>query len=111
MILTSAQTLIMIFAIAAGALLTRFIPFVLFPQNKKTPKMVSYLGRVLPAAMIGLLVVYCLKDVSVSESPFGLPEFLAIAVTVILHKLKDNVLLSIAGGTIVYMVLVQAVFV
>lgn len=111
MILTPTQTIIMILAIAAGAFLTRFIPFLIFPQGKKTPKIVTYLGRVLPAAMIGLLVVYCLKEVSFSTFPFALPELIAIAVIVLLHKFKDNVLLSIAGGTVVYMILVQVIFV
>ena len=72
--------------------------------------MVTYLGRVLPAAMMGLLVVYCLKGVAWTAAPHGAPELLAILAVVVLHRWKNNVLLSIAGGTAVYMLLVQAVF-
>ena len=109
--LTASQTIIMILAIALGTLITRFTPFLLFPEKKEPPKIILYLGKVLPPAMMGLLVVYCLKSVSITATPHGLPEIIAIAVIVLLHKWKNNVLLSIGGGTLVYMVLVQAVFV
>lgn len=109
--LTAVQTVIMILAIALGTMITRFTPFLLFPERKEPPKIILYLGRVLPPAMMGLLVVYCLKAVSLTEAPHGLPELIAIAVIFLLHKWKGNVLLSIGGGTLVYMVLVQAVFV
>ena len=101
----------MILAIALGTMITRFTPFLLFPEKKEPPKIILYLGKVLPPAMMGLLVVYCLKSVSITATPHGLPELIAIAVIVLLHKWKNNVLLSIGGGTLVYMVLVQAVFV
>ncbi|MGN1140472.1 MAG: branched-chain amino acid transporter permease [Oliverpabstia sp.] len=110
MFLTPVQTLIMIFAVALGTMITRFTPFLLFPDSKEPPKVVTYLGKVLPPAVMGLLVVYCLRNVSVVRSPHGLPELIAIAVIVILHKWKGNVLLSIGAGTVLYMVLVQAVF-
>ena len=110
MVLTPVQTLIMIFAVALGTMITRFTPFLLFPDSKKPPKVVTYLGKLLPPAVMGLLVVYCLRNVSVVRSPHGLPELIAIAVIVILHKWKGNVLLSIGAGTVLYMVLVQAVF-
>jgi len=110
MFLTPLQTFIMILAIAAGTIVTRFLPFVLFPENKKTPKFVIYLGKVLPTAMIGLLVVYCLKGVSVVTAPFGIPELIAIVCVVVLHLWKRNVLISISVGTVVYMVIVQCVF-
>lgn len=110
MFLTPVQTLIMIFAVALGTMITRFTPFLLFPDSKKPPKVVTYLGKLLPPAVMGLLVVYCLRNVSVVRSPHGLPELIAIAVIVILHKWKGNVLLSIGAGTVLYMVLVQAVF-
>ena len=109
--LTPLQTILMIVAIALGAMATRFTPFVLFPESKKPPEVVTYLGRVLPPAMMGLLVVYCLKNVSLVTQPHGLPEIIAIVVIVLLHRWKSNVLLSIVGGTIVYMLLVQLVFV
>ncbi len=109
--LTASQTIIMILAIALGTMITRFTPFLLFPEKKEPPKIILYLGKVLPPAMMGLLVVYCLKSISITSAPHGLPELIAIAVIVLLHKWKNNVLLSIGGGTLVYMVLVQAVFV
>ena len=109
--LTPVQTIIMILAIAAGTMITRFLPFVLFPEKKKIPVFITYLGKALPSAMMGLLVVYCLKGVSVLNAPFGIPELLSIITIILLHKWKNNVLLSIGSGTIVYMVLVQMIFV
>lgn len=100
----------MILAVAAGAQLTRWLPFLLFPENRRPPAVVTDLGRLLPPAMMGLLVVYCLKDVSLTAPPHGIPEAAAIAVTVLLHRWKGNVLASIAGGTALYMLLVQTVF-
>lgn len=110
MTLSPLQTLVMILAVAAGTQLTRWLPFWLFPENKKPPRAVVYLGRVLPPAMMGLLVVYCLKSVTWLEAPHGAPELIAIAAVAALHWWKGNVLLSIAGGTALYMLLVQAVF-
>lgn len=108
--LTGIQTIIMILAIAFGAMVTRFLPFLLFPENKKPPKAISYLGKVLPPAMMGLLVVYCLKSVSIFSPSHGIPELIAIAAIIVLHKWKNNVLLSIGGGTLIYMFLLQVVF-
>lgn len=110
MYLTAAQTLIMIGAITLGMMVTRFTPFLLFPDSKKPPEIVSYLGHVLPSAMMGLLVVYCLKNVSILSAPHGIPELISIVVILLLHKWKSNTLLSIGGGTAVYMALVQLVF-
>ena len=110
MYLTPFQTLVMILAVAAGTQITRWLPFWLFPENKEPPPVVTYLGRVLPASMMGLLVVYCLKSVAWLSAPHGAPELLAILAVVVLHRWKGNVLLSIAGGTALYMLLVQAVF-
>lgn len=109
--LNAFQTAVTILALAAGTQLTRWLPFWLFPENKEPPAVVTYLGRVLPPACMGLLVVYCLKDVSWLSGVHGLPELLSIAAVAVLHKWKDNVLLSIAGGTALYMALVQVVFV
>ena len=109
--LTSIQTSIIILAVALGTILTRSLPFILFPEKKEAPKIVTYLSKVLPAAMMGLLVVYCLKNVAITAMPYGLPEIIAITVIVILHKWKNNVLLSIISGTAVYMFLVQVVFI
>ncbi|HHV51424.1 MAG TPA: branched-chain amino acid transporter AzlD [Clostridiales bacterium] len=109
--LSAAQTMATILAVAAGAVLTRALPFLAFPEKREIPPFVSYLGRMLPPAMMGLLVVYCFKDVNVTAMPFGLPELISVLVIILLHKWKNNVLLSIAGGTAVFMILKQTVFV
>jgi len=108
--LTVSQRIITIAMIVLGTLLTRFLPFLLFPAGKPTPKYIQYLGRVLPSAVFGLLVIYCLKGVSVFSGTHALPELIAIAVVVALHLWKRQMLLSIAGGTVCYMLLVQLVF-
>lgn len=108
--LTTVQTLVILLAVAAGTQITRWLPFVLFPEHREPPKVVAYLGRVLPPAMMGLLVVYCLRSVDLISGSHGLPEAIAVAVIAALHLWKRNVLLSIAGGTAVYMLLVQVVF-
>ena len=89
---------------------TRFLPFLIFGENRKTPPIIEYLGKVLPFAIMGMLVIYCLKDVSLLRFPYGLPELLACAAVVVLHVWKRNSLLSIGGGTVCYMLLVQLVF-
>lgn len=111
MILTMQQSLMLILVIAVTTFLTRVTPFILFPANKKTPKYIAYIGDVLPYAIIAMLIVYCLKGVSIAANPFGLPEFISIIVIVMLHLWKKNTLLSIGGGTILYMTLVQYIFV
>ena len=108
--LTPVQTMVIILAVTLGTQITRWLPFLMFPENKQPPKVVLYLGRVLPPAMMGLLVVYCFKNVSWLSGSHGAPELLASAAVVGLHLWKRNVLFSIAGGTVLYMVLVQAVF-
>lgn len=89
---------------------TRFLPFLLFRSQERTPKTVTYLGKVLPAAIMGMLVVYCLKDVRFTAAPFGLPELFGCAIVALLHIWKRNSLLSIGVGTLAYMLLVQLVF-
>lgn len=81
-------------------MLTRFLPFLLFPAGKPTSKYIQYLGKVLPSAVFGLLVIYCLKDVNIFAGNHGLPEFIAIIVVIVLHCWKQQMLLSIAGGTV-----------
>ncbi|MCI8388479.1 MAG: branched-chain amino acid transporter AzlD [Clostridiales bacterium] len=108
--MTLTQQIITIAAVSLATILTRFIPFIIFPADKPTPKFVQYLGKVLPAAVFGLLVIYCLKGVSVTTGSHGIPELIGIAVTAVLHIWKRQMLISIAGGTIVYMLLVQLVF-
>ncbi len=110
MALTPVQTLVTMIALALGVIINRFLPFVLFPDHKQPPKYVAYLGNVLPPAVMALLVVYCLKGISLNTTPYGLPELLGIGMVVLLHQWKHNTLLSIAGGTIGYMLLVNFVF-
>ena len=110
MYLTPMETLGIILAVAAGTQLTRWLPFLLFPEDREPPRAVADLGRLLPAAMMGLLVVYCLKDVPWRSPPHGTPEALAVLAVALLHRWRGNVLLSIAGGTALYMLLVQTAF-
>ncbi len=104
------EQIITILMVVLGTMVTRFLPFLAFPSGKPTPKYVRYLGKVLPAAVFGLLVVYCLKDVSLFAGSHGIPELISISVVILLHLWKRQMLLSIAGGTICYMLLVQLVF-
>jgi len=104
------QIILTISVVSLATMLTRFLPFLIFPAGKPTPKYIQYLGKYLPSAVFGLLVVYCLKNVSLFSGSHGLPEAIAIAVTAALHLWKRQMLLSIAGGTLCYMLLVQLVF-
>ncbi len=90
--------------------LTRFLPFLIFRKGSNTPAIIEHLSKVLPYAIMGMLVVYCLKDVRLLSAPYGIPELLGCAAVVLLHIWKRNTLLSIGGGTVLYMVLVQLVF-
>lgn len=107
--MTTTQSVITILAVVLGTMVTRFVPFIIFPEGKKPPAFITYLGTVLPFAAIGLLVVYCLKD-AFGASYHGLPELIAMVCIVALHKWKKNTLLSIGTGTVLYMLLVQNVF-
>ena len=109
--MTSIQALITILAIAAGTPFTRWLPFWLFPEKKDPPAVVLYLGKVLPPAMMGLLVVYSLRNTDILSGSHGLPEAIAVTVTAGLHLWRRSTLLSILAGTAVYMLLVQLVFV
>ena len=104
------QQLVTVGVIILPTVIMRFLPFVLFPDNKPTPKFIHYLGVVLPGAVFGLLMVYALKGVNVLEGSHGIPELIAIAVTAGVHLWKKQMLLSISAGTICYMLLVQFVF-
>ena len=104
--MTVTQSIITIAAVMLGTMVTRFLPFIIFPEGKTPPAFITYLGKVLPHAAIGLLLVYCLKD-AVFTSYHGLLELIAIGFIFILHKWKKNMLLSIGGGTVLYMFLVQ----
>ena len=109
--MNTVQALITIALCAVATMLTRFLPFLLFPAGTPTPKFVRYLGHALPPAVFSMLVVYCLKNVQITAGSHGLPELIAISVVAALHLWKKQTLLSIAGGTLVYMLLVQFVFI
>ena len=102
------HSLALILIMAALTAVLRFLPFVMF--SKGTPKTIVYLGTLLPNAIMAMLVVYCLKNVSFTAGSHGIPEALAVLLVAVLHKWKHNMLLSILGGTAAYMLLVQAVF-
>lgn len=108
--MTLSQQIITIAMCVAGTMLTRFLPFLIFRPNRPTPRYVQYLGRVLPLAVFAMLVVYCLRNVSILEGSHGLPELIAIVITVALHIWHKQMLISIAGGTIAYMLLIQFIF-
>lgn len=108
--MTVWQEIVTIGLCALATMLTRFLPFFVFRSDKSTPKYIEYLGKALPGAIFGMLVVYCLKNVNVLNGSHGLPELIAIAAVVVLHLWKRNMLLSIGGGTVCYMLLVQSVF-
>ena len=103
-----SAAIITVTALVTAAL--RFLPFLIFSENRKTPEVITYLGRVLPFAIMGMLVVYCLKDVTFLSAPFGIPEAISCAAVAGLHVWKRNTLLSIGAGTVIYMLLVQLVF-
>lgn len=107
--MTTTQSVITIFVVVAGTIITRFLPFLIFPEGRTPPPYIKYLGTVLPYAVIGLLVVYCLKD-AVFSPLHGLPELITVGFIFILHRWKKNTLLSIGTGTVLYMVLVQTCF-
>ena len=106
--MNSMHAAALVAAMSVMTILTRFLPFIVFRKN--TPRYITYLGKVLPPAIIGMLVIYCLKDVSLMAKPFGIPEMIAAACVVGLQVWKRNSLISILTGTVVYMVLVQMVF-
>ena len=108
--MTLTQQIITIAMVVLGTMITRFLPFLIFPAGKETPKYIQYVGKVLPAAVFGLLVVYCLRSVDLFSGNHGLPEAISIALVIALHVWKRQMLLSIAGGTVCYMLLVQLVF-
>lgn len=108
--MTLTQQIITILMVVLGTMLTRFLPFLLFPAGKEPPRYIRYLGKALPPAVFGLLVVYSLKGVDLLWGSHGIPELLSILLVVFLHKWKGQMMLSIAGGTLCYMILVQTVF-
>ena len=108
--MTLTQQIVTIALCAFGTMITRFLPFIVFRSDRPTPKYIQYIGNALPPAIFGMLVIYCLKDVSLLGGSHGIPEAIAIVAVIALHLWKKNMLLSIAGGTVCYMLLVQFVF-
>ncbi len=108
--MTVLQQVITIAVCVLATMTTRFLPFLIFRSDQKTPEVITYLGKALPGAIFAMLVVYCLKEVSLLGGSHGIPEAVAILVTVGVHLWKKQMLLSIAGGTLCYMLLVQTVF-
>jgi branched-subunit amino acid transport protein AzlD len=105
--MTLTQEIITIGLCAVGTMATRFLPFIVFSEKRATPAFIQYIGKYLPSAVFGMLVVYCLKDVSLLSGTHGIPEFIAIVITVLLHLWKRQMLVSIAGGTVCYMLLLH----
>ena len=108
--MTLTEQIITIALCVLGTMATRFLPFIVFSGSKPTPKYIQYLGKALPAAIFGMLVIYCLKNVNLLAFSFGIPELIAIVFVVALHLWKRQMLLSLAGGTVCYMLLIQLVF-
>ncbi|MDO4746223.1 MAG: AzlD domain-containing protein [Bacillota bacterium] len=108
--MTDMYALLMVAIMALITFLLRFIPFLAFPADKKTPAVITYLSNALPCAIMGMLVIYCLKDVSLFTGNHGIPEAICVILVVLIHKWKHNSLLSIFVGTVVYMLLIQMVF-
>jgi len=105
------RDLIIVLIVALVTMLIRFLPFMIFSGDRKTPAFITYLGKVLPYSIMAMLLVYCLRNVSLISSPHGLPELIACAVIVALHIWKRNTLLSIIAGTVSYMLLIQFIFI
>ena len=110
MTMTLTQQIITIGLCILGTLITRFLPFLVFSENRRTPPFILYLGKYLAPAVFGMLVIYCLRNVSFLHGTHGLPELIAIGATVLLHLWKRQMLISIAGGTLCYMLLIHYVF-
>ncbi len=108
--MTLPQQIITIAICVLGTMATRFLPFLIFSSKKPTPKYIRYLGKALPSAIFGMLIIYCLKNVHILAGSHGIPELISICTVVTLHLWKRQMLLSIAGGTICYMLLVQLIF-
>lgn len=106
----AGTSFLIILTVALTTFATRVVPFLIFPRGKEIPAVIQYLGKVLTPAVIGMLVVYCLRTTPVFAAPHGIPEMIAVAVTAVLHVWKRNNLLSIGTGTVLYMILIQVVF-
>ncbi|QUH19567.1 branched-chain amino acid transporter permease [Alkaliphilus sp. B6464] len=107
----SSYTLIAILVIGIVTFAIRIAPFILFGKDKATPKYIEYIGNYLPPAVIAMLIIYCLRNVNISAFPFGIPEVIGVITVAILHIWKRNNLISIIGGTAIYMIAIQFIFI
>ena len=107
--MTLTQQIITIGLCVLGTMTTRFLPFIVFRESKETPAFIQYIGKFLPSAVFGMLVIYCLRNVNILQGTHGIPEALSIFVTGSLHVWKRQMMLSIAGGTICYMILIHII--
>ena len=108
--MNNMHSVLLVAVTAAVTIAIRFLPFLIFGDRRKTPAFVQYLGKVLPYAIMGMLVVFCLKGISFANAPYGIPELAASLLVILLHVWKRSTLISIVGGTAFYMFLVQMVF-
>ena len=109
--MTVNEQILTIASVVLATMLTRFLPFLIIGANRETPKYIQYLGKIFPCAIFALLIVYCLRNVDIFSGSHGLPEFLGIIATVLIHLFKRKMLLSMAVGTAIYIFLVQFIFV
>ncbi len=105
------QAILLIIVVSVVTIILRFLPFIIFNGKKEPPKIITYLGSILPFSVMAMLVVYCFKDISITNFSFGLPEVIAGIIVILLHIWKKNTLLSVISGTIVYMLLIQFIFI
>lgn len=108
--ISAGLSFLIILVVAVTTFMTRVIPFLLFPKGREIPGSMRYLGKVLTPSIIGMLVIYCLKDTTVLQAPYGVPELISVLTVVILHVWRKNNLLSIGVGTVLYMFLIQVIF-
>lgn len=105
--MTTTELIITIAVMSAAVISTRFLPFIIFPSKERTPHFVRFLGKYLASAVFGMLIVYCLRDIKFTEGNHTLLQLAGILMCIVLHLWRRNMLLTIAGGTVFYMILIQ----
>lgn len=109
--MTNTEILITALMVAIGTALLRFLPFIIISKSVAERRYIRFLGQMLPYSMMALLVIYCLKDINIIKFPYAIPELISITIIIVLHVIKRNVLISIGVGTVIYMFLIQVVFI